>query len=53
MILNEISLSSKRITDVILMRDIGKIEKRLQQVEYYTSLSLLEAQTQGMRNYRC
>lgn len=31
------------------MRDIGKIEKRLQQVEYYTSLSLLEAQTQGMR----
>jgi len=31
------------------MRDIGTIERRLNQVEYYTSLSLLEADTQSMR----
>jgi hypothetical protein len=31
------------------MRDIGTIERRLNQVEYYTSLSLLEADTNSMR----
>jgi hypothetical protein len=30
------------------MRDIGKIEKRLDNVEYYTSLSLLETDTFGL-----
>jgi hypothetical protein len=31
------------------MRDIGKLEKRLENVEYYTQLSLLEAQAQNLQ----
>ena len=31
------------------MRDIGKLERRLENVEYYTQLSLLESQAQGMQ----
>jgi hypothetical protein len=31
------------------MRDIGRIEKRLENVEYYTQLSLLEAEAQNMQ----
>lgn len=31
------------------MRDIGKIDKRLQNVEYYTALSLLEQQTHNLQ----
>lgn len=31
------------------MRDIGKIDKRLQNVEYYTALSLLEQQTYNLQ----
>ena len=31
------------------MRDIGSIDKRLSNVEYYTALSLLESQTQNMK----
>ena len=30
------------------MRDIGKLEKRIDNLEYYTSLSLLEAETQSL-----
>ena len=37
------SIDNKRYT----MRDIGKLEKRIDNVEYYTSLSLLEQQTQS------
>jgi hypothetical protein len=31
------------------MRDIGKLEKRIENVEYYTQLSLLETQTQQLQ----
>jgi Domain of unknown function (DUF4815) len=31
------------------MRDIGKLEKRIQNLEYYTSLSLLERETSNLR----
>ena len=31
------------------MRDIGRIEKRLENVEYYTQLSLLESEAQNMQ----
>ena len=31
------------------MRDIGKLEKRIENVEYYTQLSLLEASAQGLQ----
>ena len=37
-------LDNKRYT----MRDIGKLEKRIKTVEYYTSLSLLEKETKDM-----
>ena len=36
---------NKRFT----MRDIGRLEKRLQNVEYYTQLSLLEANAQSLQ----
>lgn len=38
------SIDNKRYT----MRDIGKIEKRVDSIEYYTSLSMLEQQTQSL-----
>ena len=31
------------------MRDIGRLEKRIENVEYYTQLSLLETQAQGLQ----
>ena len=34
------------------MRDIGQIERRVQNVEYYTQLSLLEIQIQIVTNSR-
>jgi hypothetical protein len=37
-------IDNKRYT----MRDIGKLEKRIYNVEYYTSLSLLEQETKSM-----
>lgn len=37
-------IDNKRYT----MRDIGKLERRLENVEYYTSLNLLEQQTKNM-----
>ena len=37
-------IENKRYT----MRDIGKLEKRLSNVEYYTSLSLLEKDAEGL-----
>tara|TARA_E500000178_G_scaffold341737_1_gene386043 strand:+ start:20 stop:7027 length:7008 start_codon:yes stop_codon:yes gene_type:complete len=37
-------LDNKRYT----MRDIGKLEKRIKTIEYYTSLSLLEKETKDM-----
>lgn len=37
-------VDNKRYT----MRDIGKLEKRIDNLEYYTSLSLLEQQTQSL-----
>lgn len=40
-----IMLDNRRYT----MRDIGKIEKRLSNVEYYTALSLLEKDTAGVQ----
>lgn len=40
-----IMLDNRRYT----MRDIGKIEKRLSNVEYYTALSLLEKDTAGLQ----
>ena len=30
------------------MRDIGKLEKRIEKMEYFTSLSMLEKETEGM-----
>jgi hypothetical protein len=38
-------LDNRRYT----MRDIGRIERRVQNVEYYTQLSLLEAEAQNMQ----
>lgn len=38
------SIDNKRYT----MRDIGKLEKRIDNLEYYTSLSLLEQQTESL-----
>lgn len=38
-------IDNKRYT----MRDIGKLEKRIDTLEYYTSLSLLEQQTESMK----
>ena len=31
------------------MRDIGRIEKRVENIEYYTQLSLLESEAQNMQ----
>jgi hypothetical protein len=31
------------------MRDIGRLEKRIENVEYYTQLSLLETQAQSLQ----
>ena len=39
-----VSRDNKRYT----MRDIGKLEKRIDNLEYYTSLSLLEQQTESL-----
>jgi hypothetical protein len=38
---------SKRENKRYTMRDIGKLEKRIDTLEYYTSLSMLEQQTQA------
>jgi hypothetical protein len=38
------NIDNKRYT----MRDIGKLEKRIDNLEYYTSLSLLEQQTESL-----
>lgn len=38
------TIDNKRYT----MRDIGKLDKRINQLEYYTSLSMLEQDTQNM-----
>lgn len=38
-------IENKRYT----MRDIGKLEKRIDNLEYYTSLSLLETETQSLK----
>ncbi len=38
-------VENKRYT----MRDIGKLEKRIDNLEYYTSLSLLETETQSLK----
>jgi hypothetical protein len=38
-------VDNKRYT----MRDIGKLEKRIDNLEYYTSLSLLEQETQSLK----
>ena len=38
-------IENKRYT----MRDIGKLEKRIDNLEYYTSLSLLESETQSLK----
>jgi hypothetical protein len=38
-------IDNKRYT----MRDIGKLEKRIDNLEYYTSLSLLEQETQNLK----
>ena len=38
-------VDNKRYT----MRDIGKLERRIKDLEYYTSLSMLEADTSNMR----
>ena len=40
-----VKLDNKRYT----MRDIGKLETRINNLEYYTSLSLLEQETQSMK----
>ena len=34
------------------MRDIGKLERRIENVEYYTQLSLLETQTATIYKYK-
>lgn len=39
------TVDNKRYT----MRDIGKLERRIENLEYYTSLSLLEQETQAMK----
>ena len=41
------TIENKRYT----MRDIGKIEKRLENLEYYTALSLTEQQTLSQQDY--
>ena len=38
-------VDNKRYT----MKDIGKLEKRIERLEYYTTLSILEQQTQNMQ----
>jgi hypothetical protein len=40
-----LKIDNKRYT----MRDIGRLEKRIENVEYYTQLSLLETQTQSLQ----
>ncbi len=40
-----VSVDNKRYT----MRDIGKLEKRIERLEYYTSLSILEQQALNMQ----
>ncbi len=40
-----IPVDNKRYT----MKDIGKLEKRVERLEYYTTLSILEQQTQNMQ----
>ena len=42
--INVTRVDNKRYT----MRDIGKLEKRIDNLEYYTSLSLLEQQTESL-----
>ena len=39
----------KRIDNRRFMRDIGKLEKRIENVEYYTQLSLLEQSAQSLQ----
>ena len=39
------SIDNRRYT----MRDIGKLEKRIDNLEYYTSLSMLEQQTESLK----
>ena len=34
------------------MRDIGRIQRRVENIEYYTQLSLLEADAKGMADSR-
>ena len=34
------------------MRDIGSLERRIKNVEYYTQLSLLEASTHNLYRYK-
>jgi hypothetical protein len=34
------------------MRDIGNLETRIKNIEYYTQLSLLEADAQGLYKYK-
>ena len=41
---NVVKRENKRYT----MRDIGKLEKRINNLEYYTSLSMLETETQSL-----
>ena len=38
-------VDNKRFT----MRDIGRLEKRIENVEYYTQLSLLESEAQNLQ----
>ena len=40
-----VPVDNKRYT----MKDIGKLEKRIERLEYYTTLSILEQQTQNMQ----
>lgn len=46
---NDVSLVSRTIVNNrrYTMRDIGKLEKRIENVEYYTTLNMLENETNG------
>jgi len=46
---NQNVLASKVENKRYTMRDIGKLEKRIDNLEYYTSLSLLETETQALK----
>ena len=35
------------------MRDIGKLENRIENLEYYTALNLLEKETASQKYFRC